>query len=221
MSAHSAADWLEQAWAAQARLASLRRAVIAPGEGANVRTLALAYRDAQVWRIEELARSACDLLDRGDAVAAVVILRALTESVAGLWYLHEALAEPLAADSLNPAALHQTCQRLLLGRRGPEARADAAPEAINVMSFLDAVEDDMPGFERLYDAMSELYHPNWVGVLGHYGARDIDHPGPDDARLEAVTVLGARACVAALSILFALHSNLERLLDAYEARLRD
>jgi hypothetical protein len=45
---------------------------------------ALCYREGLIWRAEELARNACDCLERGDAVAGIILTRSVTETSAAV-----------------------------------------------------------------------------------------------------------------------------------------
>src|SRR5499427_3672326 len=51
----------------------------------------LCTREALIWRTEELARNACDALERDDLAAAAILTRAITESTALTWRLMEVL----------------------------------------------------------------------------------------------------------------------------------
>ena len=54
----------------------------------------LCTREALIWRTEELARTACDALERDDFAAAALLARATVESAALAWQLMEVLGEP-------------------------------------------------------------------------------------------------------------------------------
>ena len=51
----------------------------------------LCTREALIWRTEELARTACDALERDDFTAAALLARATVESAALAWRLMEVL----------------------------------------------------------------------------------------------------------------------------------
>src|ERR1700728_3582671 len=51
----------------------------------------LCTREALIWRTEELARTACDALERHDFTAAALLTRAAVESAALGWKLMEVL----------------------------------------------------------------------------------------------------------------------------------
>src|SRR6266576_3097896 len=49
----------------------------------------LCAREALIWRTEELARNACDALERDDLAVAAILIRAITETAALAWKLME------------------------------------------------------------------------------------------------------------------------------------
>jgi hypothetical protein len=51
----------------------------------------LAVREALIWRTEELARGACDALEKEDFTVAALLIRSIAESAAMTWYLLEIL----------------------------------------------------------------------------------------------------------------------------------
>ena len=53
--------------------------------------LLLAAREALIWRTEELARCACDMLERDDLAAGILLTRAVTESAAFVCRLNAAI----------------------------------------------------------------------------------------------------------------------------------
>ena len=65
----------------------------------------LCTREALIWRTEELARTACDALERDDFAAAALLARATVESAALAWKLMEVLDE---RRKLSPQELNDT-----------------------------------------------------------------------------------------------------------------
>jgi hypothetical protein len=126
----------------------------------------LCYREGLIWRVEELARSACDCYERGDAVAGIVLTRTATETSAAVWYLHDLMRRQVE-NGVQPD-LDVKVTRLLLGHKN----ASEMPTAINVLTFLDLVEKTVPGVRKLYDTMSEYAHPNWSGTAFAYSQND-------------------------------------------------
>src|SRR5215469_18300220 len=79
--------------------------VIALGMQSKAPYLFLAARAALMWRTEELARCACDMLERDDLAAGLVLTRAVTESAAFVWRLKELLE---TRHRYSPEILHNT-----------------------------------------------------------------------------------------------------------------
>ncbi len=127
----------------------------------------LCTRAALMWRTEELARTACDALERDDLAAAALLSRATVESAALAWSLMEVLDE---RQKLSPQQLNDTLMRMLVGSRlWPDM-----PQALQILSCIDRMDKKMPGVRRSYDMLSEIAHPNWRGVFGMYA--EIDKP---------------------------------------------
>ncbi len=127
---------------------------------------AIIYRESLIFRIEELARGAVLSYERNDICAAIVLVRALLESVAANWYLMELIKnnqERLESD------IHDKILRLLLGHKNKESEM---PEAINVMTFLDKVEKKIKGIKSTYENLCEYSHPNWHGTSLLYAKND-------------------------------------------------
>src|SRR5216683_2361756 len=79
----------------------------------------LCTREALIWRTEELARTACDALERDDFAAAAILTRAITENAALAWKLMDVLD---ARGKYNPQQLNDLLMRLLAGSgKWPEA----------------------------------------------------------------------------------------------------
>ena len=125
----------------------------------------LGTREALIWRTEELARNACDALDRDDIAVAAILTRAVTESAAVAWKLKEVLdtRRQQTAEQLN-----EILMRLLVGSRIWED----FPQAVQILTSLDRMDKRIPGVRKAYDNLSEIAHPNWRGVFGLYSITD-------------------------------------------------
>jgi hypothetical protein len=125
----------------------------------------LCTRQALIWRTEELARTACDALERDDFAAAALLARATVESAALAWKLMEV---PDERRKLSPQELNDTLIRMLVGSRlWPDV-----PQALQILSCIDRMDKKVPGVRRSYDILSEIAHPNWRGVFGMYAETD-------------------------------------------------
>src|SRR5262252_2805792 len=74
----------------------------------------LCTREALIWRTEELARNACDALERNDFAVAAILARAITESAALAWRLMEVLDDRA---KYSKQELNDLLMRLLVGSR--------------------------------------------------------------------------------------------------------
>jgi len=68
--------------------------VAALGVRSKVPFQLLTVREALIWRTEELARGACDALEKEDFTVAALVIRSVAESAAMTWYLLENSGEP-------------------------------------------------------------------------------------------------------------------------------
>lgn len=125
----------------------------------------LCTREALIWRTEELARTACDALEREDFAAAALLSRGTVESAALSWKLMEVLEN---RQRLSPQELNDTLMRMLVGSRLWPDR----PQALQILSCIDRMDKKVPGVRKSYDILSEIAHPNWRGVFGMYSRTD-------------------------------------------------
>jgi hypothetical protein len=118
---------------------------------------AICYREGLIYRTEELARGAYNAFLQRDVVNAITLTRALIETIAAIWYFMKLIEKPI----LNLTEVHEKILRLLVNHKtNPTQR-----NPINIISFLDAVEKEVPGIKKTYDNMSEYAHPNWSGTM--------------------------------------------------------
>jgi hypothetical protein len=125
----------------------------------------LAAREALIWRTEELARNACDALEKQDFATAGLLVRAIAESAALTWYLMEILQTRQRRTAQDLSIL---LVRILMGSK----KWSDGPQAINILTCVDCVDKAVPGFRAAYDSLSEYAHPNWLGVSGLYSKID-------------------------------------------------
>lgn len=129
---------------------------------------AIVYRESLIFRIEELARSAVLSYERNDDCAAIILTRAMLESVAANWYLMELIERN---QERSESDLHDKILRLLLGHKNKQS---GMPEAINVMTFLDKVDKRIEGIKSRYENLCEYSHPNWHGTSLLYVKNDYE-----------------------------------------------
>jgi hypothetical protein len=174
-------DLKEARGRANALRASLPQSVdaVALGVRSKAPFQLLCAREALIWRMEELARTACDSLERDDLAAAALLARATIESTALAWKLMEILDD---RQKISPEALSELLRRILVGSRlWPDA-----PQALQILGCIDRMDKRVPGVRKSYEILSEIAHPNWRGVLGM-------HAKPDNAKLTASFGRGLRS----------------------------
>ena len=133
---------------------------------ADARSLRL-FQNGLAWRSEELARSALHLMNTGESIAALCLMRAMTETAAACWYVNVTMTEQI--NNIDPAdEAHLKTLRLVMGAKA----WDDVPQAVNVLTFLKHAEKTFPGIEKNYALMSEFAHPNWAGTMALYSRRD-------------------------------------------------
>lgn len=155
-----------RAWADKLR-ASLPQSVdaVALGVMSKAPFQLLCTRESLIWRTEELARSACDALERDDFAAAAILTRAVTENAALTWKLMAVLDE---RGKYTPQKMNDLLMRMLAGSgKWPEA-----PKPVHVMDCLREMDKKLPGVLSSYEGLSDIAHPNWLGVSGMYSKPD-------------------------------------------------
>jgi hypothetical protein len=125
----------------------------------------LSVREALIWRTEELARNACEALEKGDFTVAALLTRSIAESAAMAGYLLEILEKRAG---YTPDQLNDKLMRMFAGSKN----WTDAPVAINVKTYIERLDRKLPGFETAYNSLSEYAHPNWLGVCGLYSKID-------------------------------------------------
>ncbi len=129
---------------------------------------AFVLRELLIHRVSPLASAAVDLFELDQVIPAVVLTRAVVETVAVLYSLHERLER--FTDDKNSSELDDFLYRCLLGSRNqPDL-----PDPINILTFVDRVEKTIPEFRSVYDSLCEYTHPNWAGTFGSFGKIDME-----------------------------------------------
>src|SRR5882672_3856873 len=115
--------------------------VAALGVRSKVPFQLLTVREALIWRTEELARGACDALEKEDFTVAALVIRSIAESAAMTWYLLEILENRAG---YTPAELNDILMRMFAGSKNGGAEW---PEAINVLTFVKRLDQKLQGFQ--------------------------------------------------------------------------
>ena len=123
--------------------------------------LALSLREALIFRVEEVGRSAHEALAKKDLCSATILARASLENAALMWAVYELVRDRKGVDD---DAFNEKLRRLALGWKGDKE----FPDAINVLNMIDAMDKFLKGARYDYNMLSEVVHPNFNGVIGMY-----------------------------------------------------
>lgn len=127
---------------------------------------ALLCREALMWRMAELGRSAFESFENSKLASAIILTRAAVETSAALWYLCAKVDAAVKSGTVGDIDDH--LMKLTMGSK----TNPAMPNPINVMNFVDCVGKDIVGCRDRYDALSEFAHPNWAGTALLYSKPD-------------------------------------------------
>jgi hypothetical protein len=121
----------------------------------------LVIREALIWRTEELARNACEALEKEDFAVVALLARAIAESAALIWYLVKILEERA---EYTPDQLNDKLMQLLVGMKWKMDKATEPdtydlPEAINVAIFVKHVTPSI--WNMALPAVVEVSSPCW------------------------------------------------------------
>ena len=126
----------------------------------------LSLRELLLHRISALASPAVVLFERQEHVAAVVLVRAVVETVAVVFSIHRQLKSFEQTRDAN--ALDHFLMSGLMASRWEDAKYPAR----SILTSIDHIDKEIPGFRASYDSLSEFAHPNWCGVFGAFGKVD-------------------------------------------------
>lgn len=176
----------------------------------------LCTREALIWRTEELARNACDALERDDLAVAAILTRAISENAAIAWKLMKLFD---AREKHSAQQLDDDLMRLLLGSR----LSQDLPQAFQILSCLDQMDKTIPGVRACYDILSEYSHPNWRGVCGLFSYADerqlITYFGRGLTGTENIRTTVLKALLDSLGLFEYAYDRISKSLPAFIAEL--
>ena len=124
---------------------------------------ALSLREVLYARMYDISDCALRQLKSGNTIAGIILTRAALETVALTGVFAFRIREYLQDESEEK--LDRFLKSSLLGSKDKSTNI----EAINIMTFIDKVDKENPGFRKMFDELSEMAHPNWAGTLASYG----------------------------------------------------
>lgn len=127
---------------------------------------ATSVRETLIHRVSALASPAVALLEAGNLVAAIVLTRAVLETVAVVFSLRREVDAFLENGKVE--RLDDFLMACLVGSRWP----DAETQARSVLTMIDHLDKQFEGYRATFDSLCEYAHPNWSGVLGSFGSID-------------------------------------------------
>jgi hypothetical protein len=173
----------------------------------------LVFREMLIWRLAELGRTALQCFESDRIASAITLTRATVETSAALWFLCARVEAALKSGEIGD--IDQCVMRLMFGNRvEPEME-----KAINVLSFVDKVDRDVPGFRKNYERLSEFAHPNWAGTALLFSRPDPPNLGTDFGTQlrpdEGTRDVGIYSLTAALEFFESRYNHLSDIMPAF------
>src|ERR1700722_176703 len=183
----------------------------------------LLYREALIWRIVELGRSALENFLSERMVSGVVPTRAAVEASAALWYLSAKV--DAVVDSKMVGDVDEYLMKLAMGTATGWPETDTStdvltmPRPIKIGAFLKQVEKDIKGFSHQYGVLSEYAHPNWAGTVLLYSSTNkqkaITDFGKNMRKAENAKAIGVGNLSVALKMFHTKYNRISDLIPAF------
>jgi hypothetical protein len=182
----------------------------------------LLYREALIWRIVELGRSALESFLSERIVSGVVLTRAAVEASAALWYLSAKV--DAVVDSKIVGDVDEYLMKLAMGTATgwPEDSSPGAvtmPRPVKVGKLLEQTEKDIEGFSHQYGVLSEYAHPNWAGTVLLYSNTNkqtaITDFGQNMRKAENARAIGVSNLSVALKMFHTKYNRISDLIPAF------
>lgn len=142
------------------------------------------WRQVSLRRVVDLAEGAEAFFHEGRLVPGCTLTRSVVETVALQYMAWKKLT--VYAETADVRGAHTFLKSVVFGRRD---KGDAWPtKSIHVLTAIDHLDQQFPGFRSEYDRLSEYVHPGLAGGYGIYvrteGAGRRPHFGQNPAGLE-------------------------------------
>jgi hypothetical protein len=175
---------------------------------------ATSFREVLIHRISDIADVAVELYESNRLVPAFIATRALVETTAMLYWLHQKPSEFL--EKPDEDAYDKFLMKGMLGSKDRTTKA----ESYNVLTAVDRLDKKFKGLRQMYDTLCEFTHPNWSGVMGSYSRIDKDtyilYLGKEQAHPPLAFGLGP--LIGALAIFHDYYNALADVLKAINDR---
>jgi hypothetical protein len=126
----------------------------------------LILRDVLCHRIHELSSGALVLYDADKFISACILTRSVAETASVLFCHHKEITDFNINHDVQK--LNKFIDSVLTGSRDKSTPFGS----INILTHIDKVDKDYPGFREMYDVLSEYTHPNFSGTLVSFGKYD-------------------------------------------------
>lgn len=135
----------------------------------------MVFLQTNLFRTKMLAKGYIDGLNKQNAIVSTLSLRAYFETTGALALLFKKYNQ-YSQETISEEELSETLGSLYLGVKSKGEELFDAPDPINVMNLIDAVDYFLrtnyeigdKKFRKSYDALSEVCHPNAFSyMLGH------------------------------------------------------
>lgn len=181
----------------------------------------MVYRNALIWRIVELGRSAFENFGKNQLVSGIVLTRAAMETSAAVWYLCAKVAAVVDSNALGD--VDEYLVRLVMGTLTgwPEENAmePIMPRAVRVKKLLERAEKDIEGFSHEYGVLSEYAHPNWSGTVLLYSSTNrrtaVTDFGRNMRNADSAKAIGIISLSIALRLFRSRYKRIADLLPAF------
>ena len=136
---------------------------VVPNGGMRLLRLFDVWRQVSLRRIVDLAEGAEVFFGEGRLVPGCTLTRSVVESVAVYYMVWKKLVAYVESADIKGA--HSTLMSAVFGRRDKE---DWPRKSVNVLTAIDHLDKQFPGFRDEYDRLSEYVHPGLAGGYGIY-----------------------------------------------------
>ncbi|WP_411819185.1 hypothetical protein ABFZ85_09430 [Hyphococcus formosus] len=161
----------------------------------------ICFREALLWRTEELARNALSLIKAQELLGGIVLTRCVSESAAAMWYIMEKINKEV--DGVHDPNLDDIAMKMLLGDKSNSQ----VPDPVNVLTVIKHADKAIPGVEKQYAALCEYAHPNWTGTMLLYSKMDEDNYRTDFGRYPRGTKNSALIGLSSLNMTLAVFQH--------------
>jgi hypothetical protein len=165
------ADWARAANIGISRLQARKVGAIPINESSQLRLCCrwvTIYTQAQIRRGLSLIQGGIDAVNDGHTLVGALCARAVLEDAALLWCFNRDV-EPLL-DKRDTLGLDALVYPRALATRDPKEikRHGEELRARNILTAIDKITLSHPNVRLAYDELSEVCHPNSLGVLWHF-----------------------------------------------------